>query len=53
MEFGVEKCAMFVMKSGKRHMTDGMELPTHDKIRTVGEDETYKYLGVLEADNIK
>ena len=27
METGIEKCAMFVMKSGKRHLTDGMELP--------------------------
>ena len=43
MEFGIEKCAMLVMKSGKRHMTDGMELPIHDKIRTLGEEETYKY----------
>ena len=41
------------MKSGKRHMTDGMELPNHDKIRTLEENETYKYLGILEADNIK
>ena len=41
------------MKSGKRHMTDGMELPNHDKIRTPGENETYKYLGILEADTIK
>ena len=24
MEFGIVKCAMLVMKSGKRHMTDGM-----------------------------
>ena len=31
MEFGIEKCAMLVMKSGKRHMTDGMELPNHNK----------------------
>ena len=53
MEFGIEKCAMLVMKSGKRHMTDGMELPNHDKIRTLGEKETYKYLGILEADTIK
>ena len=53
MEFGIEKCAMLVMKSGKRRMTDGMELPNHDKIRTVGESETYKYLGILEADTIK
>ena len=51
MEFGIEKCAMLVMKSGKRHMTDGMELPNHDRIRTLEEKETYKYLGILETDN--
>ena len=33
MEFGIEKCAMLIMKSGKRHLTDGMELPNQDKIR--------------------
>ena len=53
MEFGIEKCAMLVMKSGKRHLTDGMELPNRDKIRTLAENETYKYLGILEADTIK
>ena len=30
MEFGLEKCTMLVMKSGKRHLTDGMELPSQD-----------------------
>ena len=53
MEFGIEKCAMLIMKSGKWHMTDGMELPNHNKIRMLGENETYKYLGILEADTIK
>ena len=53
MEFGIEKYAMQIMKSGKRHMTDGMELPNQDKIRTLGESETCKYLGILEADTIK
>ena len=43
---------MLVMKSSKRHQTDGMELPNQDKIRTLGEKETYKYLGILEADTI-
>ena len=49
MEFGIEKYAMLFMKSGKRHMTDGMELPNHDKIRTLGErrKETYKILVYL------
>ena len=53
MEFGIEKCAMLVMKSGKRHQTDRMELPNQDKITTLGEQETYKYLSILEADIIK
>ena len=44
---------MLVMKSGKRCMTDGMELPNQDKIRILGENETYKYLGILKADTIK
>ena len=53
MEFGLEKCDMLVMKSGKRRITDGMELLNQDKIRTLGEKETYKYLGILEADTKK
>ena len=39
---------MLVMKNVKR-----MELPNQDKIRTLGEKETNKYLGILEADTIK
>ena len=53
MEFGIEKCAMFVMKSGKRQLTDGMEVSNKDKLKTLAENETYKYLGILEADTIK
>ena len=40
MEFSIEKCAVLVMKSGKRHLTDGMELPNQDKIRTLAKNET-------------
>ena len=53
MEFGIEKCALLVMKSGKRRITDGVELPNQDKIRTPTENENYKYLGILEDDTIK
>ena len=53
MEFGIEKCALLVMKSSKRYLTNGMELPNQDKIRMLAENETYKYLGILEADIIK
>ena len=41
------------MKSGKRHLIDEMELKNQDKIRTLGEKEIYKYLGILVADTIK
>ena len=40
------------MKSGKRHMTEGVELP-NKVIRTHGKKEPYKYLGILKADTIK
>ena len=51
MEFGREKCAMLVIKSGKRHITEGAKLPNQVVIRTLG--DTCKYLGILEADTIK
>ena len=53
MEFGIEKCAMFVMKCSKWHLTDGMELPNQDKIGTLEEKETDKNLGILESNTIK
>ena len=41
------------MRSRKQHMTEGIELPNQEKIKTFREKETYKYLGILEADTIK
>ena len=32
---------------------EGIELPNQEKIRTLGEKETYKYLGILGADTIR
>ena len=52
MKFVLEKCAMLKMKSGKRQMSEGTELPNQETIRTFGEKETYKYLGILGADII-
>ena len=34
-------------------MVEGAKLPNQVVIRTLGEKETYKYLGILEADTIK
>ncbi len=44
---------MQVVKSDKRHVLERVELPNQVVIRTLGEKETYKYLGILEADTIK
>ena len=53
MEFGIEKCAMLVIKSGKRHMTEAMELQNQEKYKNTREKETHKHLGILEADTVK
>ena len=37
MEFGIEKCVMLIMKSGKRYLTDRIGIPNHDWIRTLKE----------------
>ena len=40
MEFGMKKCAM--LGSGKRHMTEGIEILNQWKNRMLGEKEIYK-----------
>ena len=47
MESGIDKCSTLVRENVKWHMTDGMELPNQDKIRTLGEIDANKYLGIL------
>ena len=53
MEFSIEKCAMLIMKSGRRQMTKEIELTRQEKIGTLGEQETYKYLRIMVADTNK
>ena len=52
MKFGVEKCAMLVMKCGKMTQSKGTALPDDTTIQAMEESEGYKYLGVLEADDM-
>ena len=47
MEFGIEKCAMLVTVRGKEKVPDGKT------IKGVKDGEGYKYLGVLETEEIK
>ena len=50
MEFVKEKCAMLVMEKGKIVTSVGIEFPDGKVIRSVQEGESYKYLGILEAE---
>ena len=50
MEFGIEKCAMLVMEKGKIVKSVDIELPDNKVIKSLQEGESYKNLGILEAD---
>ena len=53
MEFGIDKCAHATMKRGKLSSVGEMELTSGEIIREIESEKGYKYLGILEADNIK
>ena len=40
-------------KRGKLAKIDGITVPTGEKIEEIDTDKGYKYLGILEADDIK
>ena len=50
MEFGIKKCAVIIMNTGKVKSTDKIELPSSEKIREI-EADGYKYLGILEFES--
>ena len=52
MEFGIKKYRVIIMNTGKVKSTEGIELPSGEKIREIEEDG-YKYLGILEYDRVK
>ena len=52
MRFGLNKCATLIMKRGKKIEDNGINLPEGELMRDLG-DESYKYLGVLEAEKMK
>ena len=53
MEFGLSKCAMIVIKRGKLVRSEGIKMPDGEVLKSLEDGDEYKYLGVLEADNIK
>ena len=50
IKFGIEKCAKLVMEKGKIVKSVSIELPDGKVIKSLQEGESYKYLGILEAD---
>ena len=50
MKFGIEKCAMLVIKRGERKLMDGIQLSNQDTIKSLDENESYKYLGIKQAE---
>ena len=50
MDFGIEKCAMLVMEEEKIVKSVGIELPNGKVIKSLQEGDSYKYLGIFEAD---
>ena len=53
MEFGLEKCAKATFKRGKLTSTEDIDLDINIKIKDLGQDGTYKYLGVNEGADIQ
>ena len=52
MEFGISKCAHVTMKAGKFVSVGGMKLSSGKVIPELESDKGYKYLGILEANDI-
>ena len=52
MEFGISKCANVTIKAGKLISAGGMELSSGEIIPELESDKSYKYLGILEANDI-
>ena len=54
MQFGIDKCAITVIKRGKLdNRNNDIVLGNQEKITSLDENNCYKYLGMLEVDNIK
>ena len=51
MEFGLTKCRVIILKRGKVVKLHGIVLPTGEVMKTI-DDEGYKYLAILELDEI-
>ena len=47
IELVIEKCAMFILRRGKREIIEAIELPNQERIKTLGKKENFMYLRIL------
>ena len=52
MKFGIDNCAILVMKKWKMVKSEGITLSNVKVIKSLEEGESYKYLGLVEADEV-
>ncbi|KAI5738482.1 hypothetical protein M8J77_007684 [Diaphorina citri] len=53
MEFGVEKCAKAIVQRGKLVITENIKINEEMEIKQLEQDNTYKYLGIEESNEIE
>ena len=53
MEFGLEECATLTIHKGKATNTEGLTLSNNNTIKGLSLEESYKYLGVQQAEDVK
>ena len=53
MEFGIDKCAMLVLKRVEITKFDGISLPDGKLMKRLIEGAGYKYLEIIQADQIR
>ena len=53
MDFGPEKCATLKIHKGKATHTEGLTLSNNNTIKGLSLAESYKYLDIQQAEDIK
>ena len=49
MEFGIEKGALLIMRGEKRNITEGIEQPNQEIIKTFGEKRNLQIFGNIRS----
>ena len=52
MSFGLDKCAKVTINRGKMEIGSGITLPDGNEIKNLDIEDEYKYLGLLESDEL-